>query len=348
MIKSILTLKQKLYLVYFFSKNEHLYKEYKNKKKIFVCLGADYGNLGDVAITFSQINFLKNTFPNYEVIEFPISQTFKHMKSLEEIVNNDDIITIVGGGNTTEKYKDIEYCRQFIINKFRNNKIITFPQSVELDDASEKFLKDMRKSYLKHKNIYYLVREKYSYETIRKFFPKMNVSLFPDIVFSYHHNLSPKKRKLITVSMRKDKEKYLSTSQEEKIITFLKKNNELTFKDTQILNENDFSTENRKRLLNDLLNTYLESKIVITDRLHGMILSYITNTPCIVLPCNNLKIKGCYEWIKNSSNVYYLEEFSIKKFIEIFDQLTNKCDIINDQVNFMEFKKFLLAIADKN
>lgn len=348
MIKSILSLKQKLYLVYFFSKNNHLYKQYKGKKKIFVCLGADYGNLGDVAITFSQINFLKNVFPDYEVIEFPISKTFKHLKSMEEVVNNDDIITIVGGGNTTEIYKDIEYCRQFIIKKFKNNKIITFPQSVELDDASNSFLKDMQKSYLKHKKLYYLVREKYSYETIKNIFPKMNVALFPDIVFSYQHNLSPKNRRLITVSMRKDKEKYLDNNQEEEILAFLKKIDKLTFKDTQVLDETDFSTENRKKLLNNLLNTYLESKIVITDRLHGMILSYITNTPCIVLPCNNLKIKGCYEWIKNSQYVYYMEEFSIKDFVKIFNKLLAQSNVENEQVDFKDFENFLLStVYDK-
>ena len=45
------------------------------KKNIFIFLGADYGNLGDVAITYAQTKYLKEHFQDYNVVEIPISQT---------------------------------------------------------------------------------------------------------------------------------------------------------------------------------------------------------------------------------------------------------------------------------
>ena len=39
--------------------------------------------------------------------------------------------------------------------------------------------------------------------------------------------------------------------------------------------------------------------LVITDRLHGMILCAITGTPCIVLESKSPKVRGCYSWIKH-------------------------------------------------
>lgn len=68
----------KLYGKYLTSKKTNEYSNLdKSKQKIVVALAADYGNLGDVAITFAQTQFLKKQFPEAEVIDFPISKTFR-------------------------------------------------------------------------------------------------------------------------------------------------------------------------------------------------------------------------------------------------------------------------------
>ena len=46
---------------------------------------------------------------------------------------------------------------------------------------------------------------------------------------------------------------------------------------------------NAQKLLDDYLTRLQSISLVITDRLHGMILSYITKTPCIVFDNNNQK-----------------------------------------------------------
>lgn len=343
-IKKIISNKTKNRLKYFFSKFDGPFSKYKNVKKIIVCLGADYGNLGDVAITFAQMDFLKKAFKGYEVIEFPISQTYTKMKNLKSVINKDDIITIVGGGNTSERYNDIELCRQFVIRSFPNNKIISFPQSVELDRSSEKFRKGIKRVYVKHKNFIYLIREKYSFEQVKKYLPELSCYLVPDIVFSYDYNVNKDRdRKGITISFRDDKEKKISQQSKEEIISLIKDKykKEITFKDTQIRDNIVFDEKNRRALLNDVLEQYSSSEIVITDRLHGMILAYITNTPCIVFSGDNKKIVGNYEWIKDSKRVTFFSEYDKDKVEEQIKKYLTEIYEDNQKVSFDKLEKIL-------
>ena len=84
----------------------------RGKQKIIVALAADSGNLGDIAITFAQEAFLRTCYPDYEIVDFPISSTFTRLKALKRIVTPDDIVTIVGGGNMGDLHYTIEDCRK--------------------------------------------------------------------------------------------------------------------------------------------------------------------------------------------------------------------------------------------
>ena len=316
-------LKEKIKVVV--SKNRHLFLKYKNKKKIFVCLGADYGNLGDVAITTSQIKFLKELFDDYIILEFPISITYTDFKSLKEVVNKNDIITFVGGGNSSSRYSDIEYCRQFIIKRFPKNKIITFPQSVVLDKDNSKFNKLFKKCYLSHKKLLYFVREKYSYNLLKKEIPYLNLNLAPDIVMSYK-TFTNYNRNGIIISLRNDKEKNLNNDNKTKLENIIKENSNeiIEYFDTQLSIDYTLSDKQRRVEFDKLLDKYSKSRLVITDRLHGMIIAYITNTPCIVFSCDNTKIKGCYEWLKKSKKTIYREQFNPEVFkIDLLDLINN-------------------------
>ena len=57
-LKNLLSRNAKNYLKYVISHHEGRYAELRGKPKVVVCLGADYGNLGDVAITIAQMKYL--------------------------------------------------------------------------------------------------------------------------------------------------------------------------------------------------------------------------------------------------------------------------------------------------
>ena len=345
MLKKLLSNKNKNYIKYFLSKNNHSYDQYKNKKKIVVCLGADYGNLGDVAITISQIDFLKKTFPNYEVFEFPISKTFADMKSLESIISSSDIITLTGGGNTSIRYNDIEICRQFIIKKFRKNKIIAFPQSIDTH-YNKKFINNMKKVYYTHPNLFYFVREEYSYKFIKEHLPKLNCFMAPDIVLSNVPLVNENSNKNnIIISLRGDKERLLTEEQKNSIISEVSKNGNVIYADTQIKGDFNFTLIQRKKILNDFLKQYQSAKLVITDRLHGMIFSYISNTPCIVFSCDNKKIKGVHSFLTKSNKIIYSDTFDINSLKNDISILLYGNQDVNNPVDFKSFQNQLKEIV---
>ena len=63
------------------------------------------------------------------------------------------------------------------------------------------------------------------------------------------------------------------------------------------------------------------ASIVLTDRLHGMIFSAITGTPCVASSNYNHKIKESYEWIKYLPYIKYAE--NITQAREYIDELVN-------------------------
>lgn len=348
LIKSLISRKTKNTIKYELTKNNHIYDSYKGKKKVIVCLGADYGNLGDVAITFAQMNFLKRTFKEREILEFPISRTYLDMKSLEAVVTKEDIITLVGGGNTSERYADIEECRQFVFQKFRHNIIIAFPQSVELEKASSKFIRSMQRTYSVPEHLYIMAREKKSYDAYKHYLPGVSVELFPDIVLSMNVLDSREKREYITLSLRSDKEKSLTDSEKTVLRNVVNKCGlNVVEKDTQVCDCFDFSQTSRKELLQAQLVQYQKSRIVITDRLHGMIMAYITNTPCIVFSCDNPKIRGCYDWVASSNQTIFLDKFTEKSFRDALDILLNVSPHVNNPVDFKGLENYITMIAEK-
>lgn len=69
----------------------------------------------------------------------------------------------------------------------------------------------------------------------------------------------------------------------------------------------------------DLLRT---RKVVVTDRLHCMIFCAITQTPCVVLPNSNHKIKGTYEaWLSHLPYLVYMDELDTAQLSDAIDRL---------------------------
>ena len=291
----------------------HTRQEYSRlvgKRKCIVCLAADYGNLGDVAITYAQEKFLQERLPEYEIIDFPISKTLTHLKALKNVCSTDDIITIVGGGNMGDMYFDIELLRLLIVLKFPNNKIISFPQTIDYSDSgqSKKLQSLSRRIYSRHKNLWLCAREIVSFNTMKSLYPKCNIILTPDIVMSLNKREPEVFRRDITLCLRNDKEQGRFSQS----ITKLRKDLAAScFKvseyDTHI-GRNHLSNEERVAELTKIWNQFRHSQWVITDRLHGMIFAFITGTPAIVFPNSNFKIEKSYKWIKDCGYIFFVTD----------------------------------------
>ena len=303
----------KFFIKSFFSPlQSEMFEKYRGRKKCIVCLAADYGNLGDVAITYAQEQFLEKMFPGYDIVDFPISQTVSNLKVLKSICDTEDVITIVGGGNMGDLYGDIELLRLMIIKTFPKNRIISFPQTIEYIDAyKNRFLYNLsKKVYNKNQNLLMCARETVSYEKMKELYPQCNVCLVPDIVMilDQRSDSIPRDNRVITLCVRNDKEKKKSALDEELLKKqLIEKGYILNISDTHI-GKSGMSVQERENELQKIWNTFAASKLVITDRLHGMIFAFITGTPALVLPNSNFKVEKCYEWIKDCGYIKFIKE----------------------------------------
>ena len=306
-IKKYIPLQLKQKIIYYISNNKKYITQYNKKdKKIIIALAANYGNLGDLAITYAQKNFLEKNFNEYKILEIPIDETYSNMKSLKKIVNKQDIITIIGGGNFGNVYYDIERARQFFIKQFPNNKIVCFPQTIDFtnDKKGKKYFKKARKIYNHHKNLILFAREKKSFNIMKENFNN-KVYLVPDIVLSLNEQEPKEIREDITICFRDDKENKIDKNEKELLINKLSENykEKINYADTHIGN----------------------SKLVITDRLHGMIFCAITGTPCIALPNSNGKIEATYKkWLKDVPYIKFIKDITDDKLYQGIDKMLNK------------------------
>ncbi len=313
----------KLYARYLLSKKTTNFFQFRNKKKIVVALAADYGNLGDVAITFAQTKFLKDNFPDYEIIDFPISKIISDLKSLKSICDPADIITIVGGGNTGDMYDDIEFLRQLIIKSFPKNKIISFPQTIDFSDTIEghKALAIAKTVYSKHRDLTLVAREEKSLRVYKEEFVNNKVLFTPDIVLSLNQQ-SKQIREGISFCMRLDAEKSFSKEMEDEMVSIVQsQESDVKFYDTHI-SKSHMSINERILELNKIWNHFSSRKLVITDRLHGMIFCAITGTPCIAIDNSNKKVSGVFKsWMKDYNYIHVLESLEINEFERILKEM---------------------------
>jgi pyruvyl transferase EpsI len=243
-------------------------------------------------------------------VDFPISATLSNLKSLKRICNKDDIITIVGGGNMGDLYGDIELLRLMIVKSFPKNKIISFPQTIEyVDPVKNKFLLKLSQSvYQGHKHLLMCARESVSYSKMKELYPRCQICLVPDIVMTLdmHSKIVERDPKLITLCLRNDKEKNNSCVDETLLAANLyEKGFKVDHRDTHI-NKSKMSVEERELELLNIWEQFSRSRLVITDRLHGMIFAFITGTPAIILPNSNFKVEKCYEWISECGFIHFV------------------------------------------
>ena len=293
----------------------------KKDKKIFIFLAADYRNMGDVAITYAQKLFLNDTFPEYKVIEIPADKTLDYIKNVKSIINKDDIITTIGGGNMGDMYEYYENLRRLVFKKFKKQFTISFPQTIDFSQTSsgKKSLKKTKKAIKKHKKILILAREKKSYKKMQEYFENNKIMLVPDIVLYLKNKIDIHSEKIIDVGIcfRDDKEEDNNYSNQiDNILKAADSNNYYKF-DTCI-NDKDFSYEQRYSLLDNILKKIASCKLIYTNRLHAMIFSYLVNTKCFFIDNSNKKISETYnQWLVNSIFINPLTGYSENKESEI-------------------------------
>lgn len=300
---------------------EHL----RGKKKAIIALAADYANLGDVAITVAQARFLSHCLPEHEIVYFPCASTYLQMKSLEHVCGPDDLITITGGGNMGDMYASLEDARRFIVGRFPDNRVVSFPQTADFSDTREgrRELRRSRRTYGGHRNLHLFAREPISLDRMRRYFPDTPVYLAPDIALHLDESKPRRQRHGALLCIRDDAESALPSRLRGDLMNSLSSRGlDARALDTHTKDDSRLPIEEREGQLQELLDAFRRAQVVVTDRLHGMVFSAATGTSCVVLPSKSHKIKGTYEcWLRSQSYIRFQDDFDLDHTLQLVGSL---------------------------
>lgn len=319
------------------------------EKNIYFMLSTDYSNLGDHAMSYASLKLLKDTFPEYNVIEITVNDTLKYLPTIKKKIKSNDFIVLKGGGNIGIQYFREELIRRKIIELFSENNIYIFPQTVYFPDTklgNKEFNKTIN-IYNSNKHLLTILRDEISYKSIEG--KLKNTYLCPDIVF-YLENLFSNKitlkdeKKYISICMRSDVEGIYSNDFKDNLKKTITSITDQDIQEFDTIKPYKIDIIDRKKELLNIWQQISTSKVVITDRLHAMIFCYLLRVPCIVLKTYNFKLTAQYEWIKNENFIEFCDDNSIDNIVSIMNKLLSikLINKNNDFSNYFENLKELL------
>ena len=278
-----------------------------------------HNNYGDEAILLSTKQFLKDYFPDIKQIIINAKQFLNNLNLIKYIVNNNDIIIISGGGYFG-LYDRIVREQVTIVKNFPNNQIIFFPCSIFDNPKKRKKYYYFLKVFHQHPNLTFFIRDKISFDVSKKLFQKTSIYKVPDIVtrlnLNFLNNISNNRNGILLI-LRKDE--LLLNDENHK---FIKKISSKYFNKDEMkeIDSNKFRIPKGSDKLKETINfikLIKSKKLVITDRLHGMIFSIITGTPNIVFGNNYHKVESAYNsWFNNISYSFFIQKEEIENKLE--------------------------------
>jgi pyruvyl transferase EpsI len=203
--------------------------------------------------------------------------------------------------------------------------------------------------YSAQNNLYIFARDEKSYRNLLKYQYRKNdqIALFPDMALSLNFSGNDiLNRNGVLLCFRKDKEKVCSDDTIDTIKKVLVENGISYFEtDTHLyrtVKRKDGESKVQKKLLE-----FKQAKLVITDRLHGMIFAAITGTPCIAFNNSTGKVAGVYSWIQKLPYIQFVSEKEISEEIirEALSFEDCQYESIEIQERMREMAKFIKDVA---
>lgn len=319
------------------------------QKRIIIVGCPNYNNLGDHAIAYAQRRFIESRFGIKPILLYgPIEQ---YWKSLEMSIHDKDIICFQGGGNMGTLYEIYENERLAIIDRFKANKIIVFPQTISYGNTlyEQSYMKHVCNTYRKHPDLHLVARERMSLKRMKKLFSNNNVLLTPDIVLSLpaldYSNRSD--RDGLCLCLRADKERKIDINVAGILSEAADGKYGRVFSTDTMHSKKLLSPEEGERAVLQKIQELAHSRLVVTDRIHGMIFCAISGTPCIAFDNATGKVGMEYEWLKEVPYIHFARSvedaatmlkmntftpgrFPCELFSKLFDPLT---EVIAESLN---------------
>ena len=282
-------------------------------------------NIGDTFIWQGERAFLEST--GFNQIDFGSSDT-ANLCDYDKSV----IICLQGGGNFGDIYRSSQDFRNKVIEKYKNNKIIIFPQSIHYDCAN--YLSQDKAVIDEHPNLYICLRDTFSYNLAANHFVNAKLLLVPDMAFYIDPNEYVKYMLNGTKTLflkRNDNE--LANLDYDKLLQDINSPDVLDWPNfnKSFLKDNVFFISSRltgrckvkwlHKIMSNLVNNYAfnsnreyllemglifisQYKEVYTTRLHAFILSFLLNKKVYLLDNKHRKLNNfCDTWLSDCESI---------------------------------------------
>lgn len=276
-----------------------------NVETAFLLLTPAHTNLGDHAIAVAELEYLASFLSQFNIIEVTDREYNHCYDILRKYVKKEDVVMISGGGNLGTLWTGSDDCTSEIIKTYSQNKMMIFPQTCFYDDTKSgvQRLEKNKGIYGQAKDLTILLRDERSYDFCKTHFTSNTVFFTPDMVLSLdktHYNLE---REGCLFCLRTDHEKIISDESFGEVQKELDRLN-LSYDFISNLNHVETTPKNRDYELDKHWRKIAGTRLLITDRLHGMIFAAITGTPCLALDNLSKKVSGVYHWIESLEYIH--------------------------------------------
>jgi pyruvyl transferase EpsI len=285
-------------------------RTYYIPRKKAVLLGTpEHNNIGDHAIAQGEYEFLRRYFPDHELFELMNGQMSAKYGFAQSVINKDDILFLSGGGNLGSLYLDEEEVRRRVIEDFPENQIVILPQTVYFagTDEGRAELERSAAVYNRHKNLTIFTRGEESLAFVKARFPNAKSYSAPDMSLILARNYGFERAGILACIRALEDESGIDEAAHREIERVCRKYDE-NYERTDNLYDGDVAINVRGMVVNEQLKKFARRKVVVTDRLHGMLFSVITGTPCVVISAMTQKIREYVPFFEGSNAVFFVDK----------------------------------------
>ena len=284
----------------------------ESKRRVIYFEFPCFDNLGDHAIAYASEQLLSQICEKDKTLQLYIVKGWRipvAVRALKRVISSADIILCQGGGNFGNLYSFAQEFRRKILKTFKENKIIILPETIFYsdDEYGEKEKEKDKRIIEKCRKLTIFARDALSEALMKKNFC-IDIRQMKDMVlFLDETKYAAKKREGIVLCLRSDQEGNLDAEQKIRIRSECEKTGENVLI-TDTCEKSEINECDRIGRLISKWEIWGRSKVVVTDRLHGMIFAFITKTPCIAIGNNHHKIREAYKTLENCNYIFFLED----------------------------------------
>lgn len=320
-----------------------------SKKKIFLIGTPEHPNIGDSAIAVGELEFIRQYFSGYYVVELTDRKFERYYSEMAYYIGQDDLIFLHGGGNIGERYMQHQNIRNRVIQDFPQNPITILPQTIyfESTEQGKKELERTKNIYSQHNNLTLFTRGMTSLEFARNHFPLVRSECALDLALFLKPRFEVERNGILACIRDLNDESGLSNEQYQRVFQIVEQYDPNFIKTNNIFQDDDKNIYSciRSNVVECELKKFASHRVIVTDRLHGLIFAVITMTPCVLLRSYNQKIAEFYELLKDSNAIFYVDQ-NLDKIGEAIEQAMHVQNISYPEVNAAAFEDIYKTIQE--